>query len=250
MLWSGRPLPDALIEPLSSTFKKYRHSFAETFKHETLNTGSTTDSRKALTMNHFITADWHLGEDRFKLMGRPFTTAQEMVDHLVAKHNAMVTPEDTVWVNGDAVYQKAPSLLAEVARFNGKKVLFRGNHDKVFTDEQLKPYFDEIVPEADGKVLEIDGLKCWVTHYPTEGKPDMFNLVGHIHAAWKFQLNMLNVGVDVHHFQPVNVLDVPGHLTAISKFYDRDVWVAYEDANARFKDERGAKTRYYQKPTA
>lgn len=196
----------------------------------------------------FLCADWHLGEDRFKIMARPFKTPQEMTDHLVKMHNALVQPDDIVWMVGDAVYQKAPTFLADVARFNGRKVLFRGNHDKVFTDEQLKPYFEEIVAEGDGRELDIDGLKCWATHYPTEGRADLFNLVGHIHAAWKFQLNMLNVGVDAHHFQPVAVADVPGHYTAITKFYDRDVWVAYEDVNARFKDERGAKTRYFQKP--
>jgi len=199
-------------------------------------------------MAEFFTADWHLGEDRFKLMGRPFTTAQEMIDHLVAKHNAVVKPDDIVHMVGDAVYQKAPQFLPEIARFNGKKILYRGNHDKVFTDEQLKPYFDEIVAEGDGRVLEIGGVKCWVTHYPTEGKWDMFNIVGHIHAAWKFQLNMLNVGVDVHHFCPVNAEDIPGHLTAITQFYDRDVWVAYEDMNERYRDERGSKGRYFQRP--
>jgi calcineurin-like phosphoesterase family protein len=195
----------------------------------------------------FLTADWHLGEDRFKIMARPFTTAQEMIDFLVARHNAIVSPEDTVLVVGDVCYQKAPQFLPEVARFNGRKILFRGNHDRVFTDEQLAPYFAEIVPEGDGREYDINGLKCWVTHYPTTGRPDLFNLVGHIHAAWKFQVNMLNVGVDVNHFRPYAMSDVPGAFEAICKFYDKDVWVAYEDVNARHKDARGAKTAYFKK---
>lgn len=78
-------------------------------------------------------------------------------------------------------------------------VLFRGNHD-VFTDEQFKPYFEEIVPEGEGKILEIAGITCWVTHSPSQARPDKFNIVGHVRAPWQFQLNMLNVGVDVHHF--------------------------------------------------
>jgi calcineurin-like phosphoesterase family protein len=197
-------------------------------------------------MAHFITADWHLGEDRFPIMARPFTTVDEMIDRLVAEHNALVKPEDKVWMNGDAVYQKKPEYLPHVARFNGIKTLFRGNHDTVFTNEQLAPYFDEIVPEGDGRVLKIGDLECWVTHYPTQAREDMFNLVGHIHAAWKFQLNMVNVGVDVHHFRPVNIEAVPGFFTAITKFYDRDVWVAYEQTNQKFVAERGAKTRYFK----
>jgi len=194
----------------------------------------------------FFSADWHLGEDRFKLMGRPFSTQQEHVDFLVAKHNAVVKPEDTLWMVGDAVYKNAKEFLPQVARFNGTKVLYRGNHDVVFTDEELKQYFSEIVPEGDGRIINLGDVTCWVTHYPTQGKEDMFNIVGHIHAAWKFQLNMLNVGVDVHHFAPVPAVEVPGHLTAISKFYDRDVWVGYEEMNAKYRETRGGKGRYFQ----
>ncbi len=202
---------------------------------------------QALSTPDFLTADWHLGEDRFGIMARPFTTPKEMVDALVEKHNAVVKPEHVVWMVGDAVYQKAPEFLPEVARFNGKKVLFRGNHDKVFTDEQLAPYFDEIVAEGDGKVLELDGVKYWVTHYPTEAREDMFNLVGHVHGTWKFQLNSINVGVDVHHFKPVPVKDISGFYTAITKFYDRDVWAAYEPCNQVFAGKRGSQGRYFKR---
>jgi len=165
---------------------------------------------------------------------------------MVERFNAVVKPDDKLWIAGDVVYNKAPEHLPEIALFNGKKTLFRGNHCRVFTDEQLKPYFDEIVPEGDGRILEINGLKCWVTHYPTQGRPDMFNLVGHIHSSWKYQLNMLNVGLDVHHFAPVNACDVPKHLENITRLYDRDVWVAYDDLNTRFRETRGAKSRYYK----
>lgn len=197
-------------------------------------------------MSHWLTADWHLGEDRFKLLARPFNSAQQMIDKLVEEHNALVKPDDLVWVVGDAVYQKTPQFLSEVSRFHGKKTLFRGNHDIVFTDDQLKPYFEDIVTEGDGRTLDIGDLKCWVTHYPTQARPDLFNLVGHIHSAWKFQLNSLNVGVDVHHFRPVPVDDVPVHFTALSTHYDRDVWAAYEDANAKFSSTRGSKTRCFK----
>ena len=154
-------------------------------------------------MARLFSADWHRRRS-IKLMVCPFSTQQEHVDFLVAKHNAVVKPEDTLWMVGDAVYKNAKEFLPQVAaRFNGTKVLYRGNHDVVFTDEELKQYFSEIVPEGDGRTINLGDVTCWVTHYPTQGKEDMFNIVGHIHAAWKFQLNMLNVGVDVHHFAPV-----------------------------------------------
>jgi hypothetical protein len=34
--------------------------------------------------------------------------------------------------------------------FNGKKTLVRGNHDRVFSDDDLKPYFHTIIPDGGG----------------------------------------------------------------------------------------------------
>lgn len=196
-------------------------------------------------MKSFVTADWHLGEDRFELMGRPFTSIYEHIDALVYYHNSVVSPDDIVYMLGDVCYQKAPEYLSQVSRFNGKKTLVRGNHDKVFTDEQLRPYFDAIYIEGQGFPMEIEGIPCYLTHYPTEGLKERFNLVGHIHAAWKYQLNMFNVGVDVNHFCPVNLTTIPFHFTAIEKYYDRDVWVAYEEANMTYLATRGKRTTYF-----
>jgi len=197
-------------------------------------------------MTDFITSDWHLGEDRFEIMGRPgFVSAQHMVDEFIFLHNELVEPDDTVYVVGDAVNLNTPEFLSQVSHFNGRKILFRGNHDRVFTDEQLSKYFDEIVAEGDGLEIDVEGVPCWITHYPTQGRADRFNLVGHIHSAWKVQLNSFNVGVDVNHFRP-HVLNkaVPFFHKAITEFYDQDVWVAYREINEHFKGKRGKPGRY------
>lgn len=197
-------------------------------------------------MKTYLTADWHLGEDRMSIMGRPFASAKDMVEYLRIIHNAIVNPEDEVIVVGDVCYQKAPEWLEKVALFNGRKTLIRGNHDKVFTDEQLKPYFEHVIPDGMGLFREFGGLQCYVTHYPTEGRADMFNIVGHVHAAWKYQLNMFNVGVDTNHFRPVDIETVPKHFEAICKFYDKDVWVAYNDINAAYVSQRGKAGTYFR----
>lgn len=196
-------------------------------------------------MNTWITADWHLGEDRFALMQRPFTTPEEMVNTLRENHNALVQPDDLVYMVGDVCYQKKPEYITEVAGFNGRKVLLRGNHDKVLSDSDLKPYFETIVPEGENLVVTIEGIDCNLVHYPSLAQKQYFNLVGHIHAAWKFQLNSLNVGVDVNHFRPLNAKQIPFFLKAISEFYDNDVWTAYAPANADYFPLRGKKTSYF-----
>ncbi len=193
----------------------------------------------------WLTADWHLGEDRFEIMQRPFDTAEAHFERIMWEHNWRVGGTDLVYVVGDACYQKAPQFLEKVNRLNGRKILLRGNHDRVFTDEQLAPYFEKIIPEGESLQLEVQGIPCSLNHYPSLADPDRFNLVGHIHGAWKFQLNALNVGVDVHHFRPVNLDQIPFYLKAISEYYDDDVWSAYLPANAKYVGQRGKKGNYF-----
>ena len=199
----------------------------------------------------FVTSDWHCGETRFEIMGRPFKTPQEQVDTLIKNHNELVSPEDDVIVVGDVCYQKTPEWLPYISKFNGNKILIRGNHDRVFTDEQLKPYFSEIIPEGEGIIRQIEDksdnsrINVYITHYPSRGLPNVFNLCGHIHGAFKYQLNMMNIGVDVHHFRPVNMDTIPKHLKAITDYYDEDVWVAYHKINSDYVGLRGKKGSYF-----
>ena len=198
-------------------------------------------------MSVFLTADFHLGEDRFEIMGRPFQTVDQMINTLVSNHNAMVSKDDIVYMVGDVCYQKTPEFLDRVALFNGKKTLLRGNHDRGITDAQFKKYFKVIIPEGMGIDLEIDGIPCYVTHYPTRGKQERFNLVGHVHSIFKYQLNMMNVGIDSNHFRPVNFETIPFHFKAICEYYDDDAWVAYHPINFIYKNKRGKKGSYLPK---
>lgn len=197
-------------------------------------------------MKTFITSDWHLGEDRFNIIQRPYNTVMDHIYDMIKKHNTVVTPSDTVIVVGDVVYQKTPEYLPFVSKFNGKKILVRGNHDNIFSDTDLSPYFDEIYPDGGGFKIDIKGVKYYVTHYPSTARSDRFNLVGHIHATWKHQLNMLNIGVDVNHMRHMNLDDVPFHFQAISKFYDEDIWAAYYDSNMKYVGLRGAAGSYFK----
>jgi len=197
-------------------------------------------------MKKFITSDWHIGEDRFEIMDRPYATVQEHIDALVQNHNAVVTPDDLVYVAGDVLYQKAnPDFLEQIERFNGYKILIRGNHDRPFTDEQFAKYFESIIPEGDGIELDCGEIPCYINHYPSLGRNDRFNLVGHIHAAWKFQLNSFNIGVDVHHFRPVDLSRIPFFHTAICQYYDNDVWVGYQACNEDYRGKRGKQGNYF-----
>lgn len=199
-------------------------------------------------MKTYFTADWHLGETRLGMIHRPFDTTYQMAKCLLSRHNERVSSDDLVYVIGDVLFRDADvnEWLPLVHRFNGRKVLIRGNHDRHISDEEFWNYFEEIIPEGEGIELDIEGIPCYLTHYPTQGRKDRFNLVGHIHGSWKHQLNMLNVGVDVHHFCPVDIESIPRYLKAITEFYDEDVWVAYHEINESYRSDRGKKGRYFK----
>ncbi len=197
----------------------------------------------------YFTADWHLGETRMELLSRPFDSPRSQTMALVNSHNALIKPDDELVIIGDVCFKDAPKYTLELLRkFNGRKTLIRGNHDREYTDEELGKYFDRVVAEGDGLEYEIGGVTCYATHYPTLGRLDAFNLVGHIHGAWRVQVNTLNVGIDVHHFRPVPETAVPFYFEAISKFYDDDVWVGYDPINSDHRESRGRKARYFVRP--
>jgi calcineurin-like phosphoesterase family protein len=194
----------------------------------------------------FITADWHFGETRFEIMQRPFKTTNEAHAYMICRHNELVGQKDRVLLVGDAVYKdSAEGAVENIRQMNGIKTLIRGNHDVNLSDDTLSRYFEEIIPHGEGIELEVEGIPCYATHYPTLGRSDRFNLVGHIHGSWKLQLNMLNVGVDANHFTPHPIKKIPFFFKAITEFYDADVWAAYKNINSAFYDTRGKKTSYF-----
>lgn len=200
-------------------------------------------------MKQFITADWHINEKRLEILGRPFDNSEDMLNEFIGLHNELVSPEDEVYVTGD-VCRGDKEDLKRVAEFNGKKILIRGNHDKQFDDDVMSEYFDEIIADGDGISVDIEDIPCYITHYPTQGVSNRFNLVGHIHSAFKYQLNTFNIGVDVNHFRPVRLDSIPFHFKAICDFYDDDVWVAYNPINQDWHGKRGKKGSYFDEKKA
>jgi calcineurin-like phosphoesterase family protein len=198
----------------------------------------------------WLVSDWHFGEKRLSMMCRPFSSTEEHDRALIENHNRCVKPQDVVLCDGDVTSIDAPDRLALVGELNGTKLLIRGNHDEPHTDSDLRKYFVQVVGNGEGLKFEYENIRLFATHYPTQGLRDRFNIVGHVHGAWRCQLNMLNVGVDNFGFAPCHISQVPIFIDAISNHYDRDVWVAYEEVNTAYRDVRGNKTRYLSEKPA
>lgn len=100
-----------------------------------------------MSKNVFFTADSHFGhlgvcqflrDDGSKL--RPFSTAEEMDEVLIARWNERVKPEDKVYHLGDVVINRR--AMKTLYRLNGDKVLIKGNHDIFDLKEYLKHFRD------------------------------------------------------------------------------------------------------------
>ena len=63
---------------------------------------------------------------------RPFALVQEHDRTLIACWNAVVRPDDIVWLLGDFAYRATPEHARGVFhRLNGRKFLIRGNHEEL-----------------------------------------------------------------------------------------------------------------------
>lgn len=146
--------------------------------------------------NKFVISDTHFGHtnswEKFKLADgsplRPFTSNEEMDETMIARWNAKVKPEDTVYHLGDVVINRKHLHLCN--RLNGKKRLIRGNHD-IFKD---KDYYEAGFTALYGVRVFTD--KFILSHIPLH--PDCItdrfkvNVHGHLHANEVMQSVPLN----------------------------------------------------------
>lgn len=191
----------------------------------------------------YLTSDLHLGDNRFTLLNRPFQSVPEMENTIISNFNRIIAPTDELYILGDVC--KEPSSLERIKEINGIKTLFRGNHDRQYNNETLLKYFVRVVPEGEGEIFaEINGIKFYITHYPSMVNRKCFGLVGHIHSVWRYQLNMFNVGVDVNHFLPIPETALENIYKSI-EYYDDDAWIAYRAINKKYYHKRGKLGTYY-----
>jgi calcineurin-like phosphoesterase family protein len=129
-------------------------------------------------------------------------------------------------VVGDFALGKIADTLPLVSSLHGRKILVAGNHDRCWaghgrravgwTARYLDAGFDEIVQGS--MRLEIGGVTVVMCHFPYRGDSQDRDryvehrpvdkggwlLHGHVHDRWAQQGRMINVGVDVTNFRPLD----------------------------------------------
>lgn len=159
----------------------------------------------------FIIGDTHFGHE--KLLSavqpdgsplRPFSSAEEMDEALIENWNSVVTPSDTVYHLGDVCIPRTG--IKCLLRCNGRKILFRGNHDSNFKLKELANYFDDI-----RGCFYRDGVVF--SHFPVHPSnlkgPYKGNVHGHLHCHLIYRdsdidRRYFNSCVERNNFTPVS----------------------------------------------
>ena len=180
----------------------------------------------------WFTSDWHLGEDRYGINGkpdllwRPFKSIDEHNYQIRYNFvNSGFEDGDTLYDLGDVVYKGEEQSWDIVKQSRNmfpksKFILIAGNYD-VDKLSTLKHFYDDILEET---TLVVKDKEYYLNHYPEKCIDKEMALTAHIHGLWKVQKNMINVGVDAWHFKPINEDTIDFCRTAIEKYYDVNVF--------------------------
>ena len=159
----------------------------------------------------WFTADWHFFHKMIiKYCARPFSSEKQMRNKIINNFNEVVRSEDQTFILGDVAMLGASQwerLRGVITKLNGTKHLIYGNHDEFRWQRYIDVGFTTV---HSALWLEEGGLHIVMAHDPSVYctlEPDTVLLHGHIHTLYKTipEQRVVNVGVDVWNFYPVNI---------------------------------------------
>ena len=173
----------------------------------------------------FFTADCHFDHSAIiKFCNRPFKNIQHMNEEIIKRWNNKVKPNDLVYHLGDFAFKGADNARFFETLLNGNIVHIRGNHDK---NNGVKTILTH-------SIMKFGGLNIYVKHQPPDGlqkgtiEESLINscdlvFCGHIHNLWKHKIifgkYVINVGVDVWDFEPIQIHSILKYLAKVKKGY-------------------------------
>jgi calcineurin-like phosphoesterase family protein len=170
---------------------------------------------------------------------RPFNNLEHMHTVLIHNYNSVVKKTDTcVWV-GDCFFSNPKEAKLIMKRLNGRKILVRGNHDKMgghITYSNIG--FDIVVDSMD---MVICNRKVHIKHYPflpsrwslnipfwkkllprvkyklkyADRRPidkGQYLIHGHTHQKETIRGRQIHVGVDSNNYTPISLKQIEGHI--------------------------------------
>lgn len=143
-----------------------------------------------MSRNLYI-ADLHFGHRNcLGFDSRPFATIEEHDETLIANWNAVVMPDDHVYVVGDFAYRNERPAHCYTDQLHGHIHLIRGNHDKRTPEyESCFESVDDILKIWDslhGEPVEVLLCHYWIPFLP-ELRRGAYMLHGHTLKGGKEQ---------------------------------------------------------------
>lgn len=146
----------------------------------------------------WVISDTHFKhENIIKYCERPFKNADHMDEHMIAKWQHRVKPEDTVYHLGDVgllkgIHDGDSPIQRIMKRLPGRKILIRGNHDK--SEGVMRDIgFDVVCQSMVVRVPNMNAVYVFMTHRPLKTRPYVdpiavpggveFVIHGHIHNS-------------------------------------------------------------------
>lgn len=154
----------------------------------------------------WLTSDYHFGHAAIlEYTKRPWTHIEVHDRALIRNAREVVTDKDVLIINGDFTMfgsQKRPVIEKTLRKIPGKKILVYGNHDKLkpFTYVDMGFIMATTALVLEGGILvahDPAAAVCWPKDKPV--------LCGHIHDLFRSVDNVVNVGVDVWGYAPVEL---------------------------------------------
>lgn len=162
----------------------------------------------------FWTADWHFFHKQvIECCDRPFKNEKHMRNAIINNFNEIVRKEDSTFVLGDVAMlggSQWERLRGIIQKLNGSKHLIYGNHDEFRWQRYIDVGFTTV---HSALWLEEDGLPIVMAHDPSVYctiAPKTVLLHGHIHTLYKSMPDqrVVNVGVDMWDFKPINIKQI------------------------------------------
>ena len=171
--------------------------------------------------NIYFTSDLHFGHNRDFIFGpRGFTNVQAHDETIIKNWNALVQPDDTVYILGDIMLNDNVKGVRNFNRLNGTKFIILGNHDTKERKEIYKTQLANTTVIGNACTFKYGKYNFYLSHYPTitsnndDEKPlvrKVINLFGHTHQkinSYADQDAMYHVGLDSHDNEPVEINDI------------------------------------------
>lgn len=155
----------------------------------------------------WVTSDWHFNHGNILRFCRSqFANIEEHNALIIERYNAVVGPDDLVYVLGDVGFTPVGGIAGCVEQLKGRKVLLIGNHDKLQDSMYRKMGFISVVRHPIYYTTNI--ILSHVPIIECLNNPWAINVHGHLHKSYVNLPNYFNVNVELRDFAPVNMNEI------------------------------------------